>query len=638
MKNMKRYIAVALSLVFILSCMNAPTASTLASEKAGKQAVGAVQRPKISPELEEVLSDAEKDELIPVFIFRKLIPDEKIQELVAEEVGMNTEVYEDSALFDSQIAPDIAEKVEKKLGNEKAHKVDPETQLSPVDQEISEEVDRFIEAKRSIVKREYTNSNAAFAKQNIKSSRKVMYNSSYTTTLAVEATPAEIKAYAELKDVEQVMLYEEYVDEPNLNIIHSQVGTNITKSTIYNGGLGFKGAGIKVGIMEAGSGIYDPNSPHLRGIPSSQLMYVPNTDASGMTIAPVIASHATKVTEIIVGQAVTIGGMTFEGVVPQATVYQTPVRNSTDVFNGFQILANRGVSVINYSAGSDSTGYPFYDQEIDRLIATTNVSFVPAAGNSGGNIGSPAKAINAVTVGNAATKTAATTAAATPFAMAASTSYIEPTYLPNKPDISAPGTQITTVLNATQITSGSGTSFAAPIITGVMAQTMQRNATLKTNPYAAKAFLLLCVDQTKISTANNTAITSYLRDKSGAGLVSASKLLNGYAGVYGTFTAQGSAGASAAYNYTAGQRIRAVLVFGKSNNLSITSTANMDDIDLFVINSAGSTIASSSSSRNNVEIIEFTIPATGAYNFVGSAYRVMDSAKGVPFAIYWMVI
>ena len=52
----------------------------------------------------------------------------------------------------------------------------------------------------------------------------------------------------------------------------------------------------------------------------------------------------------------------------------------------FSQLVDKGVLVINYSAGSNSSGnlYSSFDKEIDRLISETGTVFVKSAGNTGG--------------------------------------------------------------------------------------------------------------------------------------------------------------------------------------------------------------------------------------------------------------
>jgi len=517
------------------------------------------------------------------------------------------------------------------------------TITSPLEKAISTEASRYLDIKRNVTRNKYVESNEIFINNNISEKANVIYKSNYTSTIVLTATPDEIIKYANLNDVEEITYFEDYIQSPELDIVLPQINadsTTGTKSTTYNSGNGYTGSDIKIGIIEADCGMYDSTSPHLNGIPSSQLTYLYNYRDDGTCVTPTITDHATKVTALIIGQSYTIGTRTFEGVVPDATVYQTSIENTSDLYTAFDLMVDSGVNVINYSGGTTTSGYTSFDKEIDNLIATTKVTFVKSAGNSSGEITSPGKAINAITVGNAATKSNSSTANSNPYSMSSSSSYTEASYIPNKPDITAPpGTLISTAKSTTTITSGSGTSYAAPLITGVVAQSMQRVASLKTNPYSAKAFLVSCTNSSLISTTNNSSAGNYLREKSGSGLIDAVKMTNAYGLRSGTLKTNSSTSNSSTYTYTAGQKIRVVLVFGKNNDVSITSSSNMDNLDLKLINnSTSNVVASSSSTRNNIEIIEYTIPSNGTYYFQTYATTVQNTTNGVPFSVCWKVI
>ena len=583
---------------------------------------------KITTELENIMTTSDKDDLIPVYIFRNLIPEENINSKLLSRTGMNAEIYEDEELFEEVIVPQIMS-VSYDFND---------VSNAAIEIAASAEADKYISAKRNIVNQEYETSNQAFIAANISDKKDVLYSGEYTSTIIVNATSAEIAEYAKLKDVEKIDYFEDYVQESELDIVSTQVNANVPKSTSYNSGDGYTGAGIKIGIIESDSGRYDSTSPHLSGISSSQLSYVYNYRSDGTYVTPSVTDHATKVTSIIVGQSVTTNSRTLGGIATGATVYQTSAETTSDVYTAFNTLVNKGVNVINYSAGATTTGYTSYDKEIDNLIATTKVTFVKSAGNSSGEITSPGKAINAITVGNAETKSNSSTASTSPYSMKSTSSYYENSYLPNKPDLVAPGTLITTK-KETALSSATGTSYAAPIVTSIVAMSMQRIASFKTNPYTTKAAMILYSESSKISTTNNnTAGNTYLRDKSGAGLINANYIVKGYNSRTGTLKSKSSTSTSSSYTFTKGQKLRVVLVFGKSDNVSITSSSNMDDINVNVLDSSGKVVASSTSSRNNVEIIEYTIPANGSYSVQAEAITVRNTTNGVPFSIFWMTI
>ena len=194
-----------------------------------------------------------------------------------------------------------------------------------------------------------------------------------------------------------------------------------------------------------------------------------------------------------------------------------PVVYGSDVINGISQLAELGVTVINYSGGSGNTlDYPSYDREVDNIIKSTGISFVVSAGNEGNNdpaddpddpqypcITSPGKAYNAITVGNLRTKSGTYASVTTTYSMSSSSSYAENSNIANKPDVVAPGSYIAYVSSGTTVSSSSGTSCAAPLITGVVAQLHQYRNSIKVNPTLTKAMLLIGASNDKISTTNN---------------------------------------------------------------------------------------------------------------------------------------
>lgn len=667
-------LTVALSTLFMFSA----TAQDIQENDAWKE--------KISSELWEVMAEKSDNDLIPVYLWLKDIDQKVITNALIQEKGMNPAIYEDQKRFEEEIVPQIEAEIVARVGYEEAHYVEPPKQLetadelvktgevvaaeskeaiddvnqqsvkaakdevlldrniSLVDRAVSGKVNEYMMAKREITKREYSAVNDKFIKNNVESKqRKVLYNSKYTSTLVVEATKAEIKEYALMDLVEEISLYVELVQEPALNISLGQVGADSstgTKSSLFNSGYGYRGTGVKIGIIEAGGGRFDSNASQLRTISKSRLIYSNDAGENGNPIEDEISDHATMVTSIIVGQSVTVNGRTYEGIVPLATVYQTPIIYSSDVLRAIQKLADKGVTVINYSGGSDrGPVYDNYDKEVDRLIANTGVTFVNSAGNTSDNITSPGKALNAITVGNAATKSSSTTANSSPYNMSGSSSYKEADYLPNKPDITAPGTNISYVKSEGTIQTKSGTSFAAPHVTDVVAQMMQVNPALKTSPTLVKSNLLLGARSDQITTINNpTADNSYLREKSGAGLVNAINAVNAaFSYNSATFYINSLMPKTLLNQFIyAGQKIRIVMAFDKVHTGYINSENDLDNIDILILDSKTALyVTASISLRNNVEIIEYTFTKSSFYSIRVSPGRIIDTSKYLHASVSW---
>lgn len=628
---------------------------------------------KISPELALEMQQKDDGDTIFVWLWLKSIGQDTINQILIKETGFDTALYETSERYQKEVVAKIEADIVSQMGYEKAHKAPSAEEIamqaetaakagipviksayenqSPVNRALQLNVDNYIMSKRGITQRLFSANNEDFiARNGIEGKqRKILYNSRYTSTLIVEATKAEIESYARQFQVEEISLYKETVPEPGLNIVPQQINADRstgTKSPIFFGKI-YSGQGIKIGILEAGSGRFDSNAPQLKSIYNTRLFLANDAGPNGTAITSTVERHATMVTSYIVGQAVAVAGRTYEGIVPDATVYQTPVDSTSDVHRALQKMADRGVSVVNYSGGSDTNEhYAEHDREVDRILANTNITFVTIshnykvdADNNRIHVTSPGKALNAITVGNANTKASATSANSPPYNMYSASLYAQGNYFPNKPDIVAPGTNICFVRSAGTLYTATGTSSAAPMVAGVVAQMMQADSYLKTNPTMVKSKLLLGAEANLITTTGNpTAGNNYLREKSGAGFVNAvySVMASTTTNHYSVAINKTGMVYFAERNFTAGQKVRAVLAFDKVHTGLITASSHFDDIDLRIVNmQTGATVSSSLSSRNNVEIIEYNIPSTGKYSLQIVPVRIIDASKLLHISLSW---
>jgi len=638
---------------------------------------------KISHELREVMEEVGSNELIPVWIYQQPVDEDIITEALIEENGMDPAVYEDEDRFYNEIAPDIVKEVEDEVGYEKAHRaIEPEQiteswdsiyskdgisngivfddaenesfeqSISLAEKAVHEEMNEYLQNRRTIVKQEYSAVNDQFIEEHIEEKeRQILYNSRYTSTIIVEATKSEIVSYAKMAETEEVALYEKTLEEPQLNISLGQVkadGISGTKSE------GYKGTGVKIGILEV-KGRYDSTAIQLSGL-GARLQFVNNNMNYGTSkpYAPVpysVSNHATMVTCLIVGKSVTSGSNIFEGMAPGATVFQMPVQYSTDVLTGIQQLVDiYDVDVINYSGGSDQGNiYSDYDREVDTLISNTGIVFINSAGNEGnktGNITSPGKALNAITVGNAETKSDYNTALSQPYNIAASSSFIQPDYITNKPDIAAPGTAISYIVESGYINYDSGTSYAAPLVAGAVAQLIQISPWLKGRPMVIKALLTTGANNWKL---NASGVNGYVSGNGvmaagGAGLLNVSDAVNnllrpmGVGGGFAHFSVlenqTGLAYQKKIYLF-AGQLVRIALAFGKDGNSNITSLNQRDDLDISLVTESGTIIGSRNTTADNLEILQTTISATGTYYIRVTIKRNIDFNYSMLHSVAW---
>lgn len=155
------------------------------------------------------------------------------------------------------------------------------------------------------------------------------------------------------------------------------------------------------------------------------------------------------------------------------------------------------VSMSIWPAGSPNSTTPMLEDRVaDYYARFLYKTVVVAAGNTVNregtgpftSVSSPGKGWNVLTVGNLDDRNNAYWAATAPGTgdvIYGTSSHVNPSTGVEKPDLAAPGTSIDTV--AGQET---GTSYAAPQVSGVAALLMQRNGNLTSRPEAVRAILL----------------------------------------------------------------------------------------------------------------------------------------------------
>ena len=202
----------------------------------------------------------------------------------------------------------------------------------------------------------------------------------------------------------------------------------------------------------------------------------------------------------------------------------------------------------------------------------------------------------------------------------------------NKPDVVAPGTNIGVVLSAGELTRTTGTSFAAPIVSGIVAQMYEAgNAWGYLCPEVIKSALIVTATPSKIVATDQQLCegTAYVYDHSGAGMVSAK------AAVRFMITSEQNSKiaflqipASKKYVCTveleAGERIRCASVYENVMS-SPDNYVNIVNLDLTLKSTDGELLASSCSPYNNIEIFEYQATTAGIYTitmeYVGSYYN-----------------
>lgn len=648
-KRFKLYLLFVLLASLVLTAFVPQTA-------AGEMAE-AVRPEKIDPALWDVLLAADEETLIPIDISLYDLDENTLSEKVELETGLDPEVFRDEARFEKEIASKLRTAAQTAFREETSYKASAKrlsdqafaklkTALSDdwgqwIDdaslediREIEPEkiVDRLILEIRSefqfkqneILRAEQFAANYAFVTEHVQArGNRVLHIRNYFASILVEAKKADILYYAQRGEVAAIFYTPVYQAEDALNHISNQVGADSvlgTKSINFNDGKGFKGEGISIGILEAG-GVIDTSSPHYD---QSRMTSVPNGSEQ-----LVVSTHASLVTAIAAGERVGYNGVVYTGIVPEAKVYITRASNFSTFVDGLDALAAQGVNVINISLGFRNTAsYTSIDRDLDRFINRTGITCVVAAGNNAGGYGdgttyinSPGYAMNCITVGNLRTKSSGSSKiGVTPYTIHSSSSWEEPNSLPSEPDISAPGTWVRAVRTTTGTNpfyfdlegeEPTGTSYAAPVVTGIVAQMMEEHSAKIGNPQAVKAKIMNTASPSLVSNANNgTESNPYLRDLSGAGMVNAVKAMSGtaYKYAWNHSAVEPDYITQSTITLAAGQKIRATLAFtNKNTDVIIQNGTQYYDMNLRLVDAAtGAVLSAAEESRNNVEIVEYT--------------------------------
>lgn len=496
----------------------------------------------------------------------------------------------------------------------------------------------------------------------------------YVSCMLLRAGRETVYRLGELPQVSFVSLYTEENWKPSLAANNSHQGDmHIPEARNL-----YSGVGVTVGVLESATvrkennvavaytGGCDPEAWMLQG---ADVRWYDGNFAG--LVRESYSIHSTAVCSEIVGQMIFTESGPFVGVLPDASVIGYSVGTDNQEFaafgNGLQYLIDEGAEVINISMGlADSFTYGNLDLMVDRTIIQNRVTIVVAAGNRGehnpaAKISSPSHAYNAIVVGNADSDF---------YQMNESSAYQQEDcpWETNKPDICASGTGICIPIeNLTESLrdtgtiykpcisevytslNKSGTSLAAPFVTGVVGQMFEANSFLRTNHVLTKALLLAAADSDTltISGVGNAVVSDSLglRQKSGAGFLNAARavtaaMLKNYGGTVVDLKDQNDLGVLTTFSkpkqltLAAGQTVRFVLCFDRPEN-SIITVQYPGNIDLNITKD-NVTVATATSRRHNVEVVECTASSAGVYRFqlVLSGYtRMAADAKDYQYML-----
>jgi hypothetical protein len=436
----------------------------------------------------------------------------------------------------------------------------------------------------------------------------------YTPALQASLTPDEINKAQELEGLERIYLAP--IFEPTLD-----VARDVVEADVY--WPGFHGSGVKVAEVEVGGEINTDN-PNLSGVTQDTTSSCQHAHAAA--VAGIIRSSDETVRGIVPAASLWIGG--------SCGGYSDQLKSRLNA------AADWGATVFNNSWGYPNCNFVSdLNKFVDDMVANRSRSVVFAAGNRGSYsdhcVTSPALAYNVIAVGASDDKN---TLGWPDDTVADYSSYADPTTTHNdreEPDVMAPGTNFQSTTNADPWIGdiGSGTSYAAPIATGVIAQLMEQAPALLIHPAAVRAILMA-------TAVHNIEGDARLSDKDGVGQIDshfATKVLQGVDGQYMATTCGADSPSTSEYTVSlvAGRPTRIVLTWDVDPNYSSYSTQPSGDLDLQVINPAGQVVAQSTSFDNNYEFAYFTSATGGQYKLRVTRVRWdTPTTRGLGWAVY----
>ena len=451
------------------------------------------------------------------------------------------------------------------------------------------------------------------------SNSKILYVSRYAPNVEMKLTKNEILEMAENDYVEEI----NYIETDNSVAINpasviydddeepkDMTFFDVTGLSTMRDAWGFNGLNMKVGMIEANG----HPSEYLDSPGTITRVYSPNSAMS---------NHATLVADIMLGTSTTENGtVLFEGAIPYANLYTASVASELEIKAAAEALLDEGVTAINCSFSYpeyniDNNVYGDIAKWYDHISVQHNVHLILTASNEGAlGVHRTNTSYNAIVVG----------ACNNNGTILSDSSYIVLNNFMNKPDIVAPGDNINTMQFG-----GSGTSFAAPMVTSAVIQLSQASPVLMANPTLMKAVLLgnakitsaMSTDPNVYSTMNNT--TSAISQIYGAGMLNVAKAYTSFTSdlYYKTSTMPPQVSVASyqkSITKAKGKTLRFCLTWNKMNSVSGEHTtgtvtdAPLDNYKLIVITPSGDEYTSQNL-YDNKQMISFVATENGTYTF-----------------------
>ena len=517
---MSKKIAAALVFVLAIQCLSLLPLNVEAATIANK----------IDKELQTIMETISEDEAIPVAVW--------MEDIEHDEIEREADAYRYRLISDS-----VGAIPAKEVSALRTYQMSNANQKETVDEEIVHQItDEYITYKRNAHAETYLSANTeklnSLLSENIKSRSRISvraieeveYISKYSPVIFMNLTADQVFDIASATSVTAICYnspvddsVEQYTTEYSSSEENDSPPADLSEYRFADA------LNIKIGMIESGV----PKNIN-SSFNASKLHYDDALkDENGEVEDRYMELHACQVASVLVGVE--------DGIVPEADLYCTTLDRPGEWQAGIEWLLSQGVNVINISCaiGGPSSGYGFASMWLDHIALQHSVHIVIAVGNVRPQTGCPetvitqgAYAYNVIAVGGVNAETNE---------VEAQSNYSATRY---KPDLCAPATvdilygntdsnhpNIQFVLpderwkvidNQRGIVGG--TSFAAPIVTAVVAQLCKQSNTLKLCQDLTKSLLLSSTKISEQTSNGGTLNTNVMCTKLGAGVLDVDNL------------------------------------------------------------------------------------------------------------------
>lgn len=516
MKNRYMYsaISVILILMIVISCF-ALSASATAQIKP-------VLKNKINSLLAEKMQLVTDDVKIPVYIWYADIDQNAVEKEVKAECGLSA----DNISVDYEMPSDELI-MSYRTGSENAV-VEMNAYFERTKDERAKEkefTDKYVLVRRNVSREKYSQKANDIISAFTSLEENIIFKSEYAPAIIANLTKSDINQLKNDDRIEELGYLEPCVGS-DLELTDSasedaliQINNDAMGISKTLGLLSLTGEGVKIGMLES-------------SCPDVQNELI---DDANITIrdSVVMKDHSVNVARIMVGDV--------DGIAQNAQLFSARNPDAygiNDLFDyeQFEWLISKGVSIINLSYGifplnSGEASYAFTEKWVDHLVSYHSITVVAATGNgglSGQRVCSPAMAHNVIGVG----------AYSTNYTVEHDDDYMQgysnwinlgDEYIGvEKPDVIMPGdittldyvgASINDIVSETEYKT-TGTSFAAPMLTGSIALMLELKPSLSAYPQAIKAIVMASCHRKVLPYASGQEedIEDGITDRQGAGV------------------------------------------------------------------------------------------------------------------------